>query len=81
MLRTYPSLTFESQMKTEVLCGRNTVQIRPGVRQGFNLEEIQKRLQKSVDVKERRIYYHFQWMNIVLFYLQMVGRLFMERMI
>lgn len=28
-LRTYPSLTFEGQTKTEVLCGRNTVQIRP----------------------------------------------------
>ena len=51
-LRTYPSLTFEAQTKTEVLCGRNTVQIRPGVRQGFNLEEIKKRLQKSIDVKE-----------------------------
>ncbi|MGQ0513975.1 ThiF family adenylyltransferase, partial [Bacillus sp. D-CC] len=25
-LRTYPSLTFEGQTKTEVLCGRNTVQ-------------------------------------------------------
>lgn len=39
-LRTYPSLTFEAQTKTEVLCGRNTVQIRPGVRKNFNLEEI-----------------------------------------
>jgi len=50
-LRTYPSLTFESQMKTEVLCGRNTVQIRPGAPQLLNLEEIKKRLQKSVDVQ------------------------------
>ncbi|PEY42480.1 thiamine biosynthesis protein MoeB [Bacillus cereus] len=50
-LRTYPSLTFESQMKTEVLCGRNTVQIRPGIPQTLKLEEIEKRLQKSVDVK------------------------------
>lgn len=50
-LRTYPSLTFEAQTKTEVLCGRNTVQIRPGVRNEFNLEEIKKRLQRSVDVK------------------------------
>lgn len=45
-LRTYPSLTFEAQTKTEVLCGRNTVQIRPGMRKDFNLEEIKKRLQK-----------------------------------
>ncbi|MGF2711962.1 hypothetical protein BWGOE3_20860 [Bacillus mycoides] len=50
--RTYPSLTFESQLKTEVLCGRNTVQIRPGVKGILNLEEIQKRLQKSVNVKK-----------------------------
>ena len=47
-LRTYPSLTFEAQTKTEVLCGRNTVQIRPGINQPLNLEEIEKRLQKSV---------------------------------
>lgn len=44
------SLTFEAQTKTEVLCGRNTVQIRPGVRNEFNLEEI-KSAYKSVDVK------------------------------
>ncbi|KOS28267.1 thiamine biosynthesis protein MoeB [Bacillus anthracis] len=50
--RTYPSLTFESQAKTEVLCGRNTVQIRPGVKRVLNLEEIKKRLQKIVDVKK-----------------------------
>ena len=50
-LRTYPSLAFESQMKTEVLCGRNTVQIRPGVPKILNLKEIKKRLQKSVDVQ------------------------------
>ncbi|HDR8141546.1 thiamine biosynthesis protein MoeB [Bacillus thuringiensis] len=50
-LRTYPSLTFEAQTKTEVLCGRNTVQIRPGVRKNFNLEEIKKRLQRSVEIK------------------------------
>lgn len=39
-------------MKTEVLCGRNTVQIRPGIKIILNLEEIQKRLQKSVNVKK-----------------------------
>ena len=49
--RTYPSLTFETQMKTEVLCGRNTVQIRPGIEGTLNLEAIQKRLQKGLDVK------------------------------
>ena len=45
-IHTYPSLTFEAQMKTEVLCGRNTVQIRPGIKRVLHLEEVQKRLQK-----------------------------------
>lgn len=40
------SLIFEAQMKTEVLCGRNTVQIRSGIKRNLNLTEIQKRLQK-----------------------------------
>ena len=35
-----------------MLCGRNTVQIRPGIKRILNLEEIQKRLQKSVSVKK-----------------------------
>lgn len=39
-------------MKTEVLCGRNTVQIRPGVKGILHLEEVQKRLQKSVNVQK-----------------------------
>ena len=32
---------------------RNTVQIRPGVKGILNLEEVQKRLQKSVNVKRK----------------------------
>ena len=48
-LRTYPSLTFEAQTKTEVLCGRNTVQIRPGVRKNFNLEELKALTKKRRD--------------------------------
>ena len=35
-----------------MLCGRNTVQIRPGIKRVLNLEEVQKRLQKSVSVKK-----------------------------
>lgn len=68
-LRTYPSLTFEAQMKTEVLCGRNTVQIRPGINQPLNLEELEKRLQRSVLV-ERTPYllsFHADEYRFVLF--------------
>ena len=44
--RTYPSLIFEAQMKTEVLCGRNTVQIRSGIKRNLNLTEIQNDYKK-----------------------------------
>ncbi|MBO9129177.1 thiazole biosynthesis adenylyltransferase ThiF [Bacillus sp. 165] len=38
--RTYPYLSFENQTKTEVLCGRNTVQIRPSKPMELTLEEL-----------------------------------------
>ncbi|WP_349409419.1 thiazole biosynthesis adenylyltransferase ThiF [Pseudalkalibacillus sp. SCS-8] len=41
---TYPYLSYENQTKTAVLCGRDSVQIRPPKRQEWNLEEIAKRL-------------------------------------
>ncbi|MCP1125615.1 molybdopterin-synthase adenylyltransferase MoeB [Bacillus sp. 3103sda1] len=68
-LRTYPSLTFEAQMKTEVLCGRNTVQIRPGKNQLLNLEEIEKRLQKSVTMQRTPylLSFHVDEYRFVLF--------------
>ena len=56
--RTYPSLTFETQMKTEVLCGRNTVQIRSGIKRDLNLTEIQNDYKKCT-CQKRRTYYHF----------------------
>lgn len=36
----YPYLTEENQTKTAVLCGRNTVQVRPPNNRAFNLPEI-----------------------------------------
>lgn len=39
-------------MKTDVLCGRNTVQIRSGIKRNLNLTEIQRQLQKSVHVQK-----------------------------
>ncbi|MFC3040608.1 MoeB/ThiF family adenylyltransferase [Virgibacillus xinjiangensis] len=45
----YPYLTYEAQTKTEVLCGRNTVQIRPNRK--VSLEELSGRLERIAPVK------------------------------
>ena len=37
--RTYPYLSYENQTKTAVLCGRNTVQIRPAHNSHYNFDE------------------------------------------
>ncbi|KZZ82656.1 MoeB/ThiF family adenylyltransferase [Bacillus sp. SJS] len=41
---SYPHLKFENQTKSELLCGRNTVQIRPPEPIYHNLDELEKRL-------------------------------------
>ncbi|ASK63913.1 thiamine biosynthesis protein MoeB [Virgibacillus phasianinus] len=41
---TYPFLSYENQTKTAVLCGRNTVQIRPSNMEERNLEKIAETL-------------------------------------
>lgn len=50
---TYPNLSFENQMKTAVLCGRDTVQIRPPERRDWNLEEVASRLSTQGGEVER----------------------------
>ncbi|MEI2328371.1 molybdopterin-synthase adenylyltransferase MoeB [Priestia megaterium] len=45
--RTYPYLAYENQLKTEVLCGRETVQIRPSHRHLYNFDELENRLKKQ----------------------------------
>lgn len=45
--RTYPYLTYDEQMKVAVLCGRNTVQIRPPQKRTYNLGDIAKRLERT----------------------------------
>src|SRR5690625_6371034 len=47
----YKYLSYEFQMKTEVLCGRNTVQIRSN--QAFILEELAKRLAHIGPIKTK----------------------------
>lgn len=42
--RTYPYLSYENQTKTEVLCGRNTVQIRPTKSIEYSFDQVEKSL-------------------------------------
>ncbi len=41
---TFPYLQFENQMKSEVLCGRNAVQIRPATARTFELKVFMEKL-------------------------------------
>ncbi|MFD2923321.1 thiazole biosynthesis adenylyltransferase ThiF [Halobacillus naozhouensis] len=44
---SYPFLSPVNQTKTAVLCGRDTVQIRPAVKQDLNLESLRERLHEG----------------------------------
>ncbi|MDA2731205.1 molybdopterin-synthase adenylyltransferase MoeB [Bacillus cereus] len=48
--RTYPYLSYENQTKVAVLCGRNTVQIRPVENRQYNFDDIEKVLKKLGEV-------------------------------
>ncbi|MFD1413057.1 ThiF family adenylyltransferase [Oceanobacillus jeddahense] len=48
--RSYPNLAYDSRLKTAVLCGRNTVQLRPQ-RVQTDLDEVAKELQKNKQIK------------------------------
>jgi len=50
---TYPFLAFDEQMKTAVLCGRESVQIRPPKKQRRDLEQLEKQLEKTGGLVER----------------------------
>ncbi|MCM3571105.1 thiazole biosynthesis adenylyltransferase ThiF [Neobacillus mesonae] len=43
---TYPFLAYENQTKAAVLCGRNTVQIRPGLEREISLQQLAQRLKE-----------------------------------
>ncbi|WLR53223.1 ThiF family adenylyltransferase [Bacillus tianshenii] len=50
---TYPSLLVDGQMKTAVLCGRNTVQIRPNQERTVNLAELAAQIEEGgIKVKQ-----------------------------
>ena len=48
---TYPYLQYEAQPKIAVLCGRNTVQLRPSKLQVFNWESLEGLLNKKGKIK------------------------------
>ena len=48
---SYPFLQYERQTKAAVLCGRNTVQLRPSHQHSHQLERLEKTLQKRGKVK------------------------------
>ncbi|MCH6264410.1 thiazole biosynthesis adenylyltransferase ThiF [Neobacillus citreus] len=54
--RSYPYLSFENQTKTAVLCGRDSVQIRPAVPMVRDLEALEKILEKQTGAVQRNPY-------------------------
>ncbi|WP_078412967.1 thiazole biosynthesis adenylyltransferase ThiF [Priestia abyssalis] len=50
--RTYPFLAFENQTKTEVLCGRDTVQIRPSKPVQYDLKKLAGQLRHEGIVEQ-----------------------------
>ncbi|MBM7649745.1 molybdopterin/thiamine biosynthesis adenylyltransferase [Bacillus ectoiniformans] len=53
---TYPFLEYSQQMKTAVLCGRDSVQIRPSEKKVWNLEKVAKTLAKQQGEVEQNPY-------------------------
>jgi len=47
----YPFLQYEAQTKAAVLCGRNTVQLRPSHQQGFHFDWLEKKLRQRGKVQ------------------------------
>jgi len=64
---TYPYLNYESQTKTEVLCGRNTVQIRAN--RNVHLDELANRLKNigAVKVNDFLLSLEYQSYRLVFF--------------
>ncbi|MEI5909550.1 thiazole biosynthesis adenylyltransferase ThiF [Bacillus spongiae] len=54
--REYPFLSYENQVKSTVLCGRNTVQIRPQAGVNRNLDQLADRLAATAGKIERNPY-------------------------
>ncbi|WP_338754416.1 thiazole biosynthesis adenylyltransferase ThiF [Bacillus sp. FJAT-52991] len=48
---TYPYLAYEHQTKTDVLCGRNTVQIRPAKPINYDFDRLERQLGNQGDIQ------------------------------
>lgn len=67
---TYPFLNYETQTKTAVLCGRDSVQIRPPQKQERNLQQMSEQLQKTggtVEANEFLLSYTIDDNRLVMF--------------
>ena len=53
---TYPFLTYDEQIKTAVLCGRESVQVRPPEQQQRNLQQLADRLARTDGKVEANAY-------------------------
>ncbi|MFK9117112.1 MoeB/ThiF family adenylyltransferase [Peribacillus castrilensis] len=67
--RTFPYLSYENQTKTEVLCGRNTVQIRPARNIEYSFDQLEKQLKAhgSVTRNPYLLTCHVQNHRVVIF--------------
>ncbi|MCM2999083.1 thiazole biosynthesis adenylyltransferase ThiF [Paenibacillus cellulositrophicus] len=69
--RTYPYLSASNLEKTDVLCGRDTVQIRPGSKRSLDLAETADRLAKLgegiVDANPFLVSYQLESKRMVIF--------------
>ncbi|WP_226577970.1 thiazole biosynthesis adenylyltransferase ThiF [Halobacillus litoralis] len=54
--RSYPYLSYDMQMKTAVLCGRDSVQIRPSTKQEWDLPSLADNLSRLSGTVERNPY-------------------------
>ncbi|MFC3040740.1 thiazole biosynthesis adenylyltransferase ThiF [Virgibacillus xinjiangensis] len=57
---TYPFLDYESQTKTAVLCGRDTVQIRPASREKRDLQKVASKLSQTAEVRHNEFLLSFK---------------------
>ncbi|WP_017185106.1 thiazole biosynthesis adenylyltransferase ThiF [Alkalibacillus haloalkaliphilus] len=67
---TYPYLSYENQTKTAVLCGRNTVQIRPPKKVNRDLNALVTQLEKQGGAIEQNpflVSYHSENRRVVFF--------------
>jgi adenylyltransferase/sulfurtransferase len=66
---TYPSIQYDHKKKSEVLCGRETVQIRTPMLKNLPVEELKARLQRSypVEANDYLLHISFESYRVVLF--------------